>query len=109
MNEFSVLFNLDVEKTESQSPNVEVYNCKYLEISRETGPHIKDALEPYEIKRNIECYEKVEALESGEYECLMSGTWDYEYSYDSEGYKDAELIIDIKFFATQKIVSKGEN
>lgn len=101
-NVFSVLFTLEVEKIPNRSPNIDVSNCKYLELSRQDGPHIKDALEPYEIENNIVYDEKIEALESGEYECLLSGSWNYEISYDSEGNKDAELMIDIKFLAIQK-------
>jgi hypothetical protein len=108
-NEFSVLFTLEVEKLPNhQSPDINVYNCEYLELSRQDGPHIKDALDPYEITQNINCHERVEALESGKYECLLTGTWDYEYSYDCEGNKDAELIIDIKFLAIQKAKPEDE-
>jgi hypothetical protein len=108
-NEFSVLFTLEVEKNPKyQSPIIEVYDTEYLELPRQEGPNIRDVLEPYEIVQNINCYEPVEALESGTYDCLLTGTWDYEYSYDCEGNKDAELMIDIKFFATQKTKTEDE-
>jgi hypothetical protein len=107
-NEFTVLFTLEVEKTQQQSLHIEVADCEYLELPRQEGPDIKDVLEPYEIERNIECDERIETLQVGEYDCLLAGTWDYEITYDAEGNKDGELMIDIKFLAIQKYVDPNK-
>jgi hypothetical protein len=96
MNEFSVLFELS--KSER---GISVYVLERIELPRKDGPHIADVINDFDLERNIECFEQVENLPNGEYGCLLSGSWEYEITYDSEGNKDAELMIDIKILAVQ--------
>lgn len=107
-NQFAVQFLLTVERIEGQqSPRIEVDNLRHLELPRPDGPHIKDVCTDWDLRRNINCDPKVEALENGDYDCLLAGSWEFEYSWDAEGVQDAELLIDPKYFEIQPALPRN--